>query len=404
MRPLVPAVTGLVALTTILTGSLASPAQSTRPARSKKGGWRIRQLRTRTSAATVPTLKVTRMVRGLNHPWDVKQLPGGRLLITERESKHLLTWYHGRLRRVAFPASTVWASGETGLMSLALAPAFSSTRRFYTCQGANTTAGGHDVKVMVWRLNAGATSATFERRLLGGLPASSGRHGGCRLLIARYGAMIVGTGDAGVGTNPQNLSSLGGKTLRLNRFDGTPWPTNTYIDSSTRNPRYVFTFGHRNVQGLAQRADGTIWSAEHGPNRDDEINRIQNGANYGWNPVGGSGYNEDVPMTDHNLPGTQVNARWSSGSPTIATSGAAWVSGKQWGVYDGTLAVAALKGSRVQFMRFSSDGRLRLDAHTAGAAPVRSAPLGQPDANGDLMVTTANGDGHDSVLRVHPGS
>ena len=401
MRPLVPAVTGLVALTTILTGSLASPAQSNQPTLSEARG-ADPAAQARTSATTVPTLKVTRMVRGLNHPWDVKQLPGGRLLITERESKHLLTWYHGRLRRVAFPASTVWASGETGLMSMALAPAFSSTRRFYTCQGANTTAGGHDVRVMVWRLNAGATSATFERRLLGGLPATSGRHGGCRLLIARYGAMIVGTGDAAVGTNAQKLSSLGGKTLRLNRFDGTPWPTNTFVDDSTRNPRYVFTYGHRNVQGLAQRADGTIWSAEHGPDRNDEINRIQNGANYGWNPV--PGYNEKVPMTDHNLSGTQVNARWSSGRPTIATSGAAWVSGKQWGVYDGTLAVAALKGSRVQFMRFSSTG-----AFVSMRTPPALRQYGRLRsvsrlANGDLMVTTANGDGHDSVLRVHPGS
>ena len=401
MRPLVPAVTGLVALTTILTGSLTSPAQSTQPARSGARG-ADPAAHDRVSAATVPTLKVTRMVRGLNHPWDVKQLPGGRLLITERESKHLLTWYHGRLRRVAFPASTVWASGETGLMSMALAPAFSSTRRFYTCQGANTTAGGHDVRVMVWRLNAGATSATFERRLLGGLPATSGRHGGCRLLIARYGAMIVGTGDATVGTNAQNLSSLGGKTLRLNRFDGTPWPSNTFIDADTRNPRYVFTFGHRNVQGLAQRADGTIWSAEHGPARDDEINRIQNGGNYGWNPV--PGYNEGVPMTDQNLPGPQVNARWSSGSPTIATSGAAWVSGKQWGVYDGTLAVAALKGSRVQFMRFSSTGAfvsMRTPPALRQYGRLRSISR---TANGDLMLTTATGDGHDSVLRVHPGS
>ncbi len=169
----------------------------------------------------------------------------------------------------------------------------------------------------------------------------------------------------------------------------------------------MFTYGHRNVQGLAQRADGTIWSVEHGPARDDEVNRIQTGANYGWNPVpesGPPGYNEDVPMTDQDLPGTQVNARWSSGSPTVATSGAAWVSGKQWGAYNGTLAVAALKGSRVQFMRFSSNGAfvsMRTPAALRQYGRLRSVSR---LANGDLMVTTANGDGHDSVLRVHPGS
>lgn len=395
--------TGLVALTTILNGALTSPAQSSQPPSSTLGAVDS-AAHARTSAATVPSLKVTRMVRALDHPWDAKQLPSGRLLITERETKHLLTWYRGRLRRVAFPAASVWASGETGLMSMALAPAFSSTRRFYTCQGGNVSGGGHEVKVLMWRLNTSATRANFEHRLLGGLPATSGRHAGCRLLIARYGALIVGTGDAAVGTNPQDLTSLGGKTLRLNRFDGTPWRNNAFIDNRNRHARYVFTFGHRNVQGLAQRANGTIWSVEHGPDRDDEVNRLQTGANYGWNPVGGSGYNESVPMTDHNLPGTQVDARWSSGSPTLATSGAAWVSGKQWGAYDGTLAVAALKGSRVQFMRFSSTG-----AFVSMRTPPVLRQFGRLRsvtrlANGDLMLTTDNGGGHDSVLRVHPGS
>ena len=91
----------------------------------------------------------------------------------------------------------------------------------------------------------------------------------------------------------------------------------------------MVTYGHRNVQGLAQRSDGSIWSVEHGTDRDDEVNRLSTGGDYGWNPT--PGYNESRPMTDQGLPGTQLNARWRSGKPTIATSGAAWVRGKQWG-------------------------------------------------------------------------
>ena len=94
----------------------------------------------------------------------------------------------------------------------------------------------------------------------------------------------------------------------------------------TSNQRYVHTYGHRNVQGLAQREDGTLWSAEHGPDRDDEVNLLKNGGDYGWNPV--PGYNESVPMTDQGLPGKQVAAAWSSGFPTVATSGASFVAGK----------------------------------------------------------------------------
>jgi glucose/arabinose dehydrogenase len=77
--------------------------------------------------------------------------------------------------------------------------------------------------------------------------------------------MFVGTSDAATGTNARNLNPLGGKTLRLNRFTGGPWPQNSWIGTSSRNTRYVLTYGHRNVQGLAQRLDGSVWSVEHGP-------------------------------------------------------------------------------------------------------------------------------------------
>jgi glucose/arabinose dehydrogenase len=219
-------------------------------------------------------------------------------------------------------------------------------------------------------------------------------------MIATNGSMVVGTGDATVGTNPRNLSSLGGKTLRLNRFSGAPWANNPFIGSSSRNRRYVMTFGHRNVQGLAQRTDGSMWSAEHGPDRDDEVNRLKVGGDYGWNPV--PGYNEAVPMTDQGLPGTQIGARWRSGSPTLATSGIAWVKGDKWLAYRGTLAVAALKASKMLFMRFDAAGRfvgVRTPAALRHFGRLRSVTS---LTNGDLLVTTSNGDGHDSVLRVRP--
>ena len=137
-------------------------------------------------------------------------------------------------------------------------------------------------------------------------------------------ALLIGTGDAAVGTNPRNLDSLGGKVLRVHRDTGAPMPDNPYAGATTAR-RFVLTYGHRNVQGLAQRADGSLWSVEHGSDRDDEVNRLVPGGDYGWNPV--PGYNESVPMTDQSLPGVQQEAAWSSGVPTIATSGAAWVRG-----------------------------------------------------------------------------
>lgn len=351
------------------------------------------------TARAVPDLAVRRQVRGLTNPWDVQPLGDGRLLVTERDSARLLLWEQGDTRRVRFPSDRIWVSGETGLMSMEVDPRFGRNGRFYTCSGWLKPGGGHDIRVNAWRLNDAGTRARRIETLLAGLPTSSGRHGGCRLLITGNGALLVGTGDAAVGTNPRDLTSLGGKTLRLDRMTGKPWPGNAFAGADNRRKRYVLTYGHRNVQGLAQRKDGTVWSSEHGPDRDDEINRLRNGGDYGWHPV--PGYDERVPMTDQSLPGKQVAARWRSGTPTRATSGAAWVYGDRWGRLDGTLAVAALKASRLIFMKFDRSGRFKwakAPAKLQDYGRLRSVSVA-PD--GDLLVSTSNGGG-DAILRVSP--
>ena len=351
-----------------------------------------------TAAAADPALRVTTVASGLSLPWDAKPLPDGRLLVTERATKRLLLVDGGTVRPISFDSDTVWASGETGLMGLEVDPNFSYNQRFYTCQGG-FKGSGHDVRVMAWKLSADGTSAASSGALLTGIPATSGRHGGCRLLLARNGALLVGTGDAAIGTNPRNTSSLGGKVLRMSRWSGNPWPSNPLIRSSSRTARYVLTYGHRNVQGLAQRSDGSYWSVEHGSYRDDEVNKLVSRGDYGWQPT--PGYDESKPMTNHALAGTQQSARWRSGSSTVATSGAAWVSGSRWGSYAGTLAVAALKGERVLFMSFDRSGRLTRVATPAALRSYGRLRSVTPLPGGDLLITTANGSG-DRVLRVSP--
>lgn len=351
-------------------------------------------------ARAVPKLKVTKKVTGLDHPWDVQAIGRGRLLFTERDRARLSVWDHGTKRRVRFPSNKVWVSGETGLMGLAVDPDFATNQRFYTCQGGTTSGGGHDVRVVAWTLNKAATRATHVRKLIGGFPTSSGRHGGCRLLITRNGSLLVGTGDAAQGTNPENKRSLGGKTLRLNRFTGKPWPTNPFVNAGNKHKRFVHTFGHRNVQGLAERKDGSLWSVEQGTYRDNEVNKLINGGDYGYNPV--PGYNESVPMTDQSLPGKQVGARWSSGDPTLATCGGAFVYGKKWGALNGTMAVAALKASRIVFLKFDKSGHLkraRAPKALRQFGRLRSVTLAP---NHDLLVTTDSGNGNDAILRVRP--
>ncbi len=359
------------------------------------------------ATAARPGLSVTVVQSGLRIPWDLAFLPDGSMLVTERDAKRLLLrTSDGGVRTIFTSPRHMWAGGETGLMAVEVAKDFASTREFVTCHGYRN-GGVQDVRVVRWRLNRAATAASYVRTLVSGLPSTTGRHGGCALANGAGHQLFIGTGDAATGRNPQRLTSGGGKVLRVDARTGRAIRTNPFIRSSSRMKQRVFTYGHRNVQGLARRSDGTMWSVEQGSYRDDEVNRLVSMGNYGWNPVpreaGDAAYNEgaDSPMTDHRLPGKQRSARWSSGPTTSATSGGTFVDGTQWGDWRGALAVASLKDESLRLMRFSRDGALRavwkpgeLDG-TYGR--LRSATRG-PD--GALYLTTSNGDGNDKVLRV----
>ena len=173
----------------------------------------------------------------------------------------------GHVRTLLDGPDFIWESGETGLMSLAVDPRFGRNRRIYACYGASTAGGGHDVRVAAWRLNHARTHVRRIETLVTGMPSTSGRHGGCRLKISPAGALFIGTGDAATGTNPQDLTSLGGKVLRVNRFTGKGMPGNPFAQATNANTRRIYTYGHRNVQGLAWRPGDTMWSVEHGPDR-----------------------------------------------------------------------------------------------------------------------------------------
>jgi glucose/arabinose dehydrogenase len=346
-----------------------------------------------------PTLTVTPIVTGLTIPWGLAFAPDGTMLFTERPGTIKVRLANGTVRSLNPNLSDLFASGETGLMDLTLDADFASNRRFYTCQG-NTPA--HDIRVIAWTVDAGYTSATrVIDPLLAGLPLSSGRHGGCRLRSGTDGSLLVATGDAAQGTNAQNLGSLGGKVLRVSDTTGEGLPGNPFLGSPNANTRRIISYGHRNLQGLTYRANGQLWSAEHGSDCDDEINIEVIGANYGWDPV--PGYNEDVPMTDtRKFPGARI-AAWASGCPTIASSGIAFLDHPSWGAWRGHLAVAALKDTSLRVMSFTGGGQLLgqvvPDPLDDDWGRLRTAVLGP---GGRLYVTTANGGGADRILEITP--
>lgn len=358
-------------------------------------------------SSTTPTiaLNVRPVMRHLDHPWDVEFTPDGAMLVTERDRERIDVLLPDGTRRVlADHTPGVWHKYETGLMGMAVAPDFADTGDLYVCHGWKQ-GDAKDIRVTQWHIDPGYTSATLQRVVISGIAVRGGKHVGCRLRFDPHGALYVSTGDARTGPLPQDLHALNGKVLRIDPATGEGWPTNPFEDSPNANERRVYTYGHRNPQGLSWRTQPGVphgmWSVEQGTDRDDEVNRLRPGANYGWNPM--PDYNPEAPMTDHTLPGRQLDARWSSGFPTLATSGGNWITGDRWGDWQGALAVGALKNSQLLIMAFQPDGTLinvtvppELDL-TYGR--LRAPQMGPKHA---LYLTTDNGARGDVILKITP--
>ncbi|WP_433278429.1 PQQ-dependent sugar dehydrogenase [Pseudonocardia xinjiangensis] len=358
-----------------------------------------------------PQLQVSEVAGGLSHVWDVGVLPDGRVLVTQRDGRIALLSSArpgATVTRVTADVSDVFVRGEGGMMGMVVHPDFAQTRRFTTCQTHMQGSTPTDVRLVTWQLSTDGTSASrVADPLVGGMPINqSGRHSGCRPTVGADGALLVGTGDTARGTIPQDLTSLGGKVLRIDLATGGPAPGNPFADAGNPAQRLVLSYGHRNVQGVAvSPSTGWAYSAEHGPTTDDEVNLLRPGANYGWDPSQGGtvgGYDESVPMTDLKRFPDTVPAAWSSGSPVEAVSGAAFLSGPQWGDLDGALAVGALRGEKLLLMRVGADGSVTevtvpppLDGAYGRLRAVRLAP------DGALLVSTSNGS-DDRVLRIDP--
>jgi glucose/arabinose dehydrogenase len=341
-----------------------------------------------------PSLSSTRVLGGLDHPWDIAFTPGGNMLFTERSGR--INILFGGQRRVLGTPADVRPMSEGGMLGIAVDPHFTSNRRIYTCFLSNAS-GAFDVRVVRWRINAAVTGLEQRADILTGIPVSTGRHSGCRTRFGPDGFLWIGTGDAAIGSTPQDPRSLGGKVLRITT-SGAGAPGNP---GGALLPQ-IYNYGHRNVQGIAFSPGGKAYGIEHGPDRDDEINLLLPGGNYGWDPRppgGGPGYNESVPMTDSVKYPNAIKSTWSSGFPTIAPSGGTFLFGNQWKGWNRALAVAVLKGQQLRVFAFDGTGRrveqqwVRITSH----GRLRVAVQGP---NGDLYIATDASPGE--IFRVHP--
>jgi aldose sugar dehydrogenase len=367
-------------------------------------------------SAEVPALDVEVVAKGFEHGWDIGFLPDGRALVTERPGRiSIVSGLREGATRTTVEADLddLFVSGEGGLMGMVVHPDFATSRLFTTCQTHQENGQPKDVRLVTWKLSADGTSAQKWRDLLTGLPISTGRHSGCRPTIAPGAVndsgedeLFVGTGDVAQADVPQSRTSLGGKVLRLDLETGFPLSGNPFFSLENERERYIYSYGHRNIQGVAvQPGTGAIYTAEHGPSTNDEVNLISAGGNYGWDPSRKGmvdEYDESVPMTDLELYPDAVPAVWQSGERTQAICGAAFLEGDQWGALDGALVITALKGSKLLVLTLADDGsveQVAVPQETDGPfGRLRAARLG-PD--GALYVTTTNGD-DDQLLRITP--
>jgi glucose/arabinose dehydrogenase len=329
--------------------------------------------------AAVEQVGVSTLATNLEVPWSFAFLPDGDALVTERDS--------GRLLRVS-PSGDVreiqtlpeGGSGEGGLLGVAVSPDYREDRYVYAYLTTE-----RDNRVVRFRIGE------KPEPLLTGIPVNS-YHDGGRIKFGPDGTLYVTTGDAGDSANSQNRSSLGGKILRLEP-DGSIPKDNPFPG----NP--VYSYGHRNVEGLAWDGEGQLYASEFGENTWDEVNRVEAGNNYGWPEVEGKGGEEQGYVDPVTVWPT------SEASP----SGAEILVGGAIPQWEGDLFVAALNGQRLWHLELNDRGEVTgrdklLDQEVGRVRDVVQAP------DGSLWVSTSNHDSYgspvseqdDRILRLAP--
>lgn len=266
--------TGLtaVALAGCTSSTAGSTASETTPDASPTPSSPTSTTPTAPSSSAAPTVPVVVASR-LKVPWDLAFLPDGTALVSLRDSGEVV-----RVARGADPVPVgkvpgVVAGGEGGLLGLAISPSFANDGAVF----AYHTASGDN---RVVRMTLSGNTLSGSQVVLSGIPKSSTHNGG-RIRFGPDGMLYVGTGDAGDRPDSQDRGSLAGKILRV-RPDGSAAPDNPFGSR-------VWSYGHRNVQGLGWDGAGRMFASEFGQNAYDELNLIRPGGNYGWPNIEGAG-------------------------------------------------------------------------------------------------------------------
>ena len=326
-------------------------------------------------------LKSKVVVSGLNLPWEMVYGPDNFIWFTEKAGKiSRLNPTNGQVTPL-LTITEVRTNGEGGLLGMTLHPDFTSNPYVYVVYGYGST---YKAKIVRYTYSGG--NLISPQVLLDQIPAAS-IHNGSRLLISG-GKLFISTGDAADTGTPQNVNSLAGKILRIN-LDGSIPDDNPYPN----NP--VWSLGHRNAQGLTQ-VGNKIFSSEHGPDSDDEINIIEKGRNYGWPNIKGfcNESGEQSFCSSNNVVEPLIN--WT---PTIAPSGLIYYNSDYIPQFKNSLLLAVLKGTKLMQLKLD-DAQTKItgtkDFYINTYGRIR-AVCQSPD--GKIYICTSNGS-DDKIVEI----
>jgi glucose/arabinose dehydrogenase len=338
-------------------------------------------------------LKLVMVADGLEFPWGMAALPNGDVLVTEREGR-LRVIKNGALVDTALTGlpDDILVAGQGGLLGITLDPAFESNRKIYLSYSKDLGSDQNTTAVVSATLSDDAMALSDVTEIFLGETRGTTFHYGSRLAFMPDGSLIVTLGDGyRYMKDAQNTGDLHGKIARI-MPDGS-LPADNPFANGGGNPA-VWSYGHRNVQGLAYHAaSGTLFAHEHGPKGGDEINVIEAGNNYGWPTITyGINYDGTIITDETEAAGMeQPVVKWV---PSIAPSGMAVVETTAFADWSGDLLLGAMngpKGQKIVHVDITWDGRVAktTDLLTDLTIPFRDV-ISTPDA---IYLATADLDG-----------
>ncbi|NIA67399.1 PQQ-dependent sugar dehydrogenase [Pelagibius litoralis] len=338
--------------------------------------------------------RIVTLADGLDHPWGMAFLPDGGILITER-SGTLRLFTDGKLQDGPIDGTpAVAARGQGGLLDVAVHPGFAENRLVYLSY-AGPGEGGASTEVARGRLDGMALQDVEV--LFRAVPKSGGTgHFGSRLVFDGDGKLFISLGDRRQIREPQNLGNHIGTVVRLND-DGSVPEDNPFVGQADALPE-IFSYGHRNVQGMTLHPEsGQLWAHEHGPRGGDELNLLKAAANYGW-PVITHGIDYSGAIISDKTEAEGMEQPVVYWDPSIAPSGMAFYDGEMFPQWQGDLFVGALAHLHLRRLEMEGDKVVGQESLLVDLGErirdVRSGP------DGYLYVLTDSSDG--MLIRLEP--